>query len=125
MTPHEAAEGAMLVLTTTADDTAARTLSRTLVGEGLAACVSRTSVRSVYRWEAVTTGSPQRAARDLSICEDEEVLLVIKTSSGRVAALERRILELHSYDCPEIVRIAPEHVDAKYLAWLLGACSAG
>ena len=55
------------------------------------------------------------------ICEDEEVMLVVKTSTSRVDALEKRLRELHPYDCPEVVRIAPAHVDARYLAWLLSA----
>lgn len=98
---------AVVVLTTTADDESARTLARSLVEERLAACVTRVPVRSTYRWER--------------ICEDEEVLLVIKTARERASELERRILELHPYECPEVVVLAPEHVEASYLAWLLAA----
>jgi periplasmic divalent cation tolerance protein len=109
--------GAAIVLTTAGDDDSAAKLARTLVDEGLAACVSRTPVRSVYRWEE---GKPAREAR---VVDEAEVLLVIKTTSSKVAALEARILELHSYSCPEVVVLTPEHVEPRYLAWLLETCS--
>ncbi len=122
MATSDAAAEAILVLTTTADDESAVALSRTLVEEGLAACVTRTPVRSVFRWEATASGEPGRSPRDMRVCDEAEVLLLIKTARARLAELERRILELHSYDCPEILVIAPEHAGAKYLAWLLAAC---
>jgi len=120
MSEPETAQRALLLLTTTADDESARLLARTLVEEGLAACVTRHAVKSVYRWdsEAGAAGS-----REAAICEDDEVLLVIKSSRERQGALEARILALHSYECPELVAIEPDHVEAKYLAWLLAACS--
>jgi periplasmic divalent cation tolerance protein len=116
---RESENGAVLVLTTTAGDESAAKLSRTLVEEGLAACVTRSDVRSVYRWES--RDADDAAKRAQGICEDAEVLLVIKTSRARAEALERRVLELHSYECPELIRIEPTHVDPKYLAWLLAA----
>ena len=120
MSRNDESVGAVLVLTTTADDEAARTLSRTLVEEGLAACVTRTAVNSVFRWESPdATADPSRGMR---VCEEAEVLLVIKTSRTRVAELEKRLLELHPYECPELIRIEPEHVEKKYLAWLTAAC---
>ena len=122
MSRNEDSVGAVLVLTTTADDAAAGALSRTLVEEGLAACVTRTAVKSVFRWEAAAQGEPAQAGRKMQVCEEAEVLLVIKTSRRRAAEVEKRLLELHPYECPEVVRIAPEHVEEKYLAWLVASC---
>lgn len=113
------ASEAVLVLTTAADDASAAALARALVGENLAACVSRSAVRSVYRWES-GAGAPAEVSKQ-KICEEEEVMLVIKTSKSRVEQMERRLLELHPYDTPEVVRIEPAHVDAKYLAWLVAS----
>ena len=76
------------------------------VDERLAACVNLVPVTSVYRWEGVTQA-------------DEEVLLVVKTSAERVAELEAILADEHPYDVPELVALAPEHVEATYLAWLL------
>lgn len=130
MTNREPSGCAVLVLTTTADDASARALSRTLVEERLAACVTRAAVRSVYRWEpaAADAAADGRGAGDaraaaMPVCEDDEVLLVVKTSRARVDDVERRILELHAYECPEVVRVVPEHVEPSYLAWLLSSCA--
>jgi periplasmic divalent cation tolerance protein len=102
-------DGALLVMTTASGEDAASALARTLVEEGLAACVSRVPVVSVYRWQG-------------RICEDGEVMLVVKTSRSRLADVESRIGELHDYECPEILAVAPEHVEARYLEWLLSSC---
>jgi len=123
MTTNDDAVGAVVVLTTTADDDSARSLSRALVEEGLAACVTRSAVKSVFRWESPDDGAGVASTRKMRVCEEDEVLLVVKTSRTRVAQLEKRLLELHPYDCPELIRIEPEHVEERYLAWLLAACA--
>jgi periplasmic divalent cation tolerance protein len=124
MTASDDAAAAVLVLTTTADDESARALSRALVEEGLAACVTRMPVRSVFRWESQPAGGGVSSVQQPRVCEEEEVLLVIKAARVCAAELERRIVELHPYECAEVIRIVPEHVEAKYLAWLLAACAA-
>lgn len=117
MTTNENVAGAVLVLTSTGDEESARLLSWALVEENLAACVTRSAVRSVYRWEE---GGGKRP-RDMAVCDDQEVLLVVKTSRARLDDVQRRILELHRYACPEVVAVEVDRVDARYLAWLL-AC---
>jgi periplasmic divalent cation tolerance protein len=90
----------------------ARSLARALVAERLAACVNLLpAVRSYYFWEG-------------ELQEEEESTLLIKTAADSVAALRRRILQLHSYDTPEIV-VLPVDLDASaeaYLRWVRGAC---
>ena len=111
-------------MTTVADDACARALSLTLVGEHLAACVTRSAVRSVYRWvrKEETADGVVPTAPFSDVQEDDEVLLLIKTSRLCVEVLERRLRELHPYDCPELIRVAPEHVEPQYLRWLLESC---
>ena len=100
---------ARLVLSTAADLDSARGLARALIEERLAACCNLVGgLTSVYRWQ----GAVEEAA---------EVLLVIKTSAARLAALEARLAELHPYDVPELVVLTPERVAPDYLAWLLEA----
>ncbi|MBI5364993.1 MAG: divalent-cation tolerance protein CutA [Planctomycetes bacterium] len=100
--------GAPAVVLVTAPDLAVgRELARTLVEERLVACVNLVpGLTSVYRWEG-------------AVEEASEVLLVMKTVRRRVAELERRVRELHPYDVPEFVVLAPEHTGARYLAWLI------
>ncbi len=95
-----------VVLTTAGSPGEAGEIARGLVGNRLAACVNIVGpVTSVFRWDG-------------EIREEEERLLVIKTCTGQVAALRRMVLELHSYDCPEIVEIPVSGGHEPYLAWL-------
>lgn len=81
-------------------------LAETLVGERLAACVNMPPpVTSMYRWQ----GEVEKA---------EEILLIIKTTSERFDALRDRILQLHSYETPEIIAIPIVAGSEPYLQWL-------
>ena len=95
-----------LVFVTAPDRETARSLARGLVEARLAACANLIEgVTSVYRWQG-------------AVEEEAEVLLVIKTTADRVAALERRLADEHPYDVPECVAVEPASVEARYLAWL-------
>ena len=76
-----------VVLVTVSSESEAKTIARALVEERLAACVNIIpGLTSIYRWEE-------------KICEDRELLLVIKTQGHKMAALRERIAHLHSYAC--------------------------
>lgn len=82
------------------------TIARTLVEEGLAACVNLIpAVRSIYRWKG-------------EVCDDGEALAVIKTTGARFEALCARIVELHPYECPEVIAFPVTHGHPDYLAWV-------
>jgi periplasmic divalent cation tolerance protein len=99
-----------VVLVTAPDRQQARTLARTLVGEGLVACANLVDgVTSIYRWEE-------------QVQEDVEVLLVLKTSEARLPALCDRLEALHPYDVPEVLALPVAHANAGYLSWVLDAC---
>ena len=84
----------------------AETIARAVVEGKLAACVNvLPGVRSCYVWEGKLTWG-------------EEVLLVIKTTRARYDALQSFILDLHSYDVPEIVGVPIELGFDKYLQWI-------
>ena len=98
---------AILVLTTLPnDDSTTAELARTLIVERLAACVNvHGPMQSTYRWG----GKVETAA---------ERQLVIKTTSGRLPALEARLRLLHPYELPEFVVIRPESASAAYAKWV-------
>lgn len=99
------AASARLVLSTAPAGEAER-LAEHLVEERLAACVSLLpGVRSVYRWRN-------------TVHNDPETILLVKTDVARLEALGERLAELHSYDVPELLVLAPEGGAASYLAWL-------
>ena len=47
-----------------------------------------------------------------------EVLLILKTKTVRLAALEKLILEKHPYDTPEFVVLHVNGGNNRYLQWL-------
>lgn len=97
---------ARLVLTTAADIDEANRLARTLVDERLVACASLVpSVQSLYRWQ----GELESAT---------ETLLLLKTTSEQLAALEKRLHALHSYATPEFLVVRVEAGSPGYLEWL-------
>jgi periplasmic divalent cation tolerance protein len=86
----------------------AEKIGKTLVEERLAACVNVVpGIRSFYRWEG-------------KIVDDSELLLVIKTRSARFEELKARVLDLHTYDLPEIVGLPIERGHQAYLDWIEG-----
>jgi len=95
-----------LVLTTVSSEEEGRHLARALVERRLAACVNVVpNLTSVYHWQGVVE-------------EAAEVLLLIKTTEERLSALEAALGELHSYEVPELLVLAPESGSQAYLAWL-------
>jgi periplasmic divalent cation tolerance protein len=100
---------ARIVLTTASSSEEAGRLARTLVEERLAACATMIpGVQSVYRWQ----GEVESAS---------ETMLLIKTSSEQLAALEARLHELHSYETPEFLVLRVESGSRRYLDWLQGS----
>lgn len=98
-----------IVLTTASSDQEGRRLARALVERCLAACVNIIpNLTSVYRWQ----GTVEEAA---------ETLLVIKTTLELLPALEAALVDLHSYELPEFLALAPEAASQAYLAWLLNS----
>jgi periplasmic divalent cation tolerance protein len=97
---------ARIVLTTCANHDEANRLARTLVEEHLAACATLIpAVQSIYHWQ----GKVESAT---------ETLLLLKTGPDQLAALQARLIELHSYQTPEFLVLPVESGSAPYLEWL-------
>ena len=96
-----------VVLVTCATLEEARKIARGVVEKRLAACVNIVThaVESFYTWEGkLENGS--------------EYLLLIKTSEPQLEALEREVVNLHSYDTPEFIALPIVVGSEKYLKWL-------
>ena len=101
----------LVVLCTCPDEGTGQRLARSLVEEGLAACVNAIpNIASTYRWEG-------------KVQEDREVLLLIKSTAVVYPRLEARIRALHPYELPEIVAVPIVRGSAAYLEWLEAAVS--
>ena len=85
-------------------------LARQVVEESLAACGSLIpNVTSVFRW-------------DEEVTEEEEVLLILKTSVVKSPALIARVAELHTYEVPEVLSLRVEDGFGLYIDWV-GECT--
>lgn len=97
----------LLVMTSLPDQNAAKVLAKRLVDSHLAACVQiQTGVQSIYRWEG-------------RICEEQEVVLVAKTTAQQWPAISAFIKQNHPYDVPEIIAQPLTYGDTDYARWVI------
>lgn len=97
---------AILVLTTTDSPELAHRIATALVEAREAACVSIVpGIRSIYRWEG-------------KVCDEAELLLIIKSAAERYEDVRSRIRQLHSYQVPEVIALPITSGDPDYLRWL-------
>ena len=99
----------IVCVSTVPDQTTGQRMARAVVGEGLAACVNLIPVAaSIYRWQG-------------EVCEDAEVLAILKTTAASESALRDAWVTMHPYDCPEFLAIPVTGGHAPYLAWIAAA----
>ena len=98
---------AVLVLCTVSGEAEGRRLARDLVDRRLAACVNMVpAITSIYRWQ----GEVEEAA---------ECLLLIKSTRDAYVQLRDALIELHSYDVPEVLAVDIAAGSPPYLDWLM------
>jgi periplasmic divalent cation tolerance protein len=96
----------IVVFSTCASAEEAQRMARALVEKRLAACVNVIpGIRSVYRWKD-------------AIEDEEEVLLLIKTSRPLLEELREEIERLHSYEVPEVIALSIVDGSERYLSWM-------
>ncbi len=95
-----------MVLVTAPDVKTGRKLARTALAERLVACVNLVPrVESHYWWQGkIEVGS--------------ELLLVMKTATARLAALEKLIVTRHPYDTAEFIVLPITRGNRRYLNWV-------
>jgi len=96
----------VLVYITTPGAEEARTLGRRLVERRLAACANVVpKIYSSYRWEG-------------KIVEDEEALLLVKTTRGMAERVVAAVKEMHSYEVPAVLVLDVATGHAEFLDWV-------
>ncbi|MBM3880758.1 MAG: divalent-cation tolerance protein CutA [Verrucomicrobia bacterium] len=98
-----------IVLVTAPNRRTARALARAALEARLAACVNLLSGLESHYWWA---GKIESGA---------EVLLVLKTTTAALAALEKCLLDRHPYDTAEFVVLPLNGGSKRYLDWLLAS----
>lgn len=95
-----------MVLVTVGSGEEASKIARTLIEEKLIACANIVpGIRSIYRWKG-------------EICDDPELMLIMKTQTELFPALQKRVRELHSYEVPEVVGFPITVGSSDYLDWV-------
>jgi len=96
----------IVVLVTAASQEEASQIAGRLVEEKLAACANIIpGVRSIFSWRG-------------EICDESEVLLIIKTTRKNLCYLVEMVEEIHSYEVPEIIALPIVGGSEDYLSWL-------
>lgn len=96
----------VVVLVTAPSADKAAEIARTLVEEQLAACGNvLPALRSIYRWEG-------------KIQDEPEALLILKTRAHLFEPLRERIVALHPYQVPEVLRLDVAGGHLPYLQWI-------
>lgn len=97
----------ILVYTTFPKEEEASKVAKSLVQNKLAACVNLIpKIKSFYSWEG-------------KLCEDDEIVLLIKSTKEKFTAVQEHIQSNHSYSCPAIFSIPIDEVENNYESWLL------
>jgi len=98
--------GCIVVLVTASGAEEADKIADALVGGKLAACVNvLPGVKSIYNWKGKR-------------CRDEEVLLLIKSTSTLFPRIRDTVQALHSYEIPEMIALPVRHGSKEYIHWL-------
>ena len=96
----------LLVLTTCPGSITAKQIAQDLVANDVAACVNIIpGLTSYFKWSN-------------KVDSDDELLLLIKTTSDCYPKVEKRIKSLHPYELPEIIAVPIKEGFADYLRWI-------
>jgi periplasmic divalent cation tolerance protein len=97
---------AVVVLTTVASAEEGEKLVRALLERRLIACGTMLpGARSLYRWEG-------------KVADEQEIVLLLKTRSAVLNAVERAFAELHPYKVPELLALEVQYGLEKYVNWI-------
>jgi len=94
-----------IIYITAGDMEQARMIGRKLVEERLAACANIFPITSIFRWKG-------------NIDEANEFGIIVKTRSDKVKEIEKKVLEIHSYEVPCVVSFMIDKGSKDYLNWI-------
>lgn len=98
-------EGYCVILTTCGDTEQAGGIASGLVRNRLAACVQIMPITSYYEWKK-------------EVNTDAEQLLIIKAKQEAYQRIEEYIINNHTYEIPEVIKIPIQGGFASYLRWI-------
>ncbi|GAB3521257.1 divalent-cation tolerance protein CutA [Photobacterium alginatilyticum] len=108
-TEHENIQQYCMVMTTFSDEVIGKKIIHSLIEKRLAACVQVQSIESYYHWKG-------------EVNQDQEKLVMIKTTTALYSEVEAEILANHDYETPEIIQLPISAGLADYLSWIRSEC---
>ena len=85
----------------------AKEITQVIMKHKLAACISMIeNVKSVFSWDG-------------EICEEKEIMLMIKTRRANYGKIKLVIEDVHTYNVPEIIALPIVDCSEDYLKWLV------
>ena len=94
-----------ILITASSEEEAGR-IGKTLVEEKLVACANIIpKIRSIFSWKG-------------EICDEDEVLMILKSKESLFRQIEDRVKTLHSYEVPEIIALPIHSGSEDYLRWI-------
>jgi periplasmic divalent cation tolerance protein len=93
------------IVTTVSSESEAVEIVGALVRDGLAACGSIVPCRSIYRWKG-------------AVEDGREYEIRLKTLSERADDAETRLVGIHPYETPQVLRFPVDSASEDYAAWV-------
>jgi periplasmic divalent cation tolerance protein len=91
---------------TAPDEIVAKKLAHGIISNKLAACINIIPrITSIYEWDG-------------KVNEDQEVLMMIKTTTAKVDDLAKFVRENHPYSVAEVISTPIENGNPPYLKWI-------
>lgn len=97
---------ALFVYITCGSQEEAQKIGASLVQDRLAACANIIpGMTSIYQWKG-------------KIEQDQEIVLIAKTTRSQLEALTQHVTQLHSYEVPCVVALPIQGGNPDYLQWI-------
>lgn len=94
-----------VIMTTVNTKEQANTIISAVLDKRLVACVQTREIESHYVWNN-------------ELCNDNEVLIYLKTEERLYSQVEELLNEIHPYDVPEIICVPVDNVSKGYAEWV-------
>jgi len=95
----------IVVILSTVPQEKSEAMARVLLDNRLIACVNTLPARSFYYWKG-------------EFCDDQEHLLIMKTTREKAEKVIAAIKEMHPYEVPEIIALPVITGHVPYLEWV-------
>lgn len=100
-----------LIYTTVPNEDVGKDLSRQLLDAKLIACANIFAPHTaIYEWEG-------------KVCEEQEQVVILKTTDKHIDSLLEKLVEIHPYDTPCAIVLDPEKAHNDFAKWVEGQTS--